>query len=149
MKLKKAKGVAGGLEKVIELQSKLPKPLTKLNIISAGTSALFSAGEGIYNTYKAITLDDPKQKTDYAWKATGNLGDLLMSTATLVAPACPPAAAGMAVVGGVLWGASAIYQNRKAIGRALKAAGQTVTDLGKKVGNGLKKLGNLFSSWNS
>lgn len=73
-----------------------------------------------------------------------------MHTATLVAPACPPAAAGRRLYVEFFGEPRDIYKKPKSNWSCAESGGSDgETNLGKKVGNGLKKLGNIFSSWNS
>lgn len=86
-------------------------------------------GDGIYNVTKAFQAA-PKDKLDYGVKAVGNLGQVLLSAAPLVA-ACPPLAVGLAIAGGVLWAGSAIYSNRKKIADAAKGIGKAAKGIAK------------------
>lgn len=134
--LKEGYGLGKTLNDASKLASKLPKPLGKLTPWTAGIGIAFSGGEGIYNAYQAFQADNSSERMDYSVKAVGNVGEILMSSAALVAPAAPPVAAGLAIVGVLLWGGSMLWSHRKTIPRIVS-----------KVKKGLTKAWSYLRGW--
>lgn len=131
--------VARGADAVTDVVN-VVRPLSKLTTGLAVAGMVVSGGEGIYNGYKAFQADNTEDKWNYGMKGVGNLGQFMLSAAPLAA-GCAPLALGLAVVGGALWGISAIYGNRKKIGEAAKWVGNAVKN--SPVGKAVKGIANF------
>ncbi|WP_141201764.1 hypothetical protein [Paludifilum halophilum] len=144
---------AGDFDKLAEITGKIPKS-TGLSKFAGAAGIAISAGEGIYNGYQAFTADSSEDKWKYGMSTVGNVGEVMMAAAPFTGAAAPVVAG----IGGVLWGANTIYQNRKQIGRGLSWAGdkiakgyegakKAVKEGSKKVLGGIKKAGSWLKPW--
>jgi hypothetical protein len=127
--------------------------LTKVNVATAAVGAGFAA----YDTYQNIgKIKRAVSGTDkaLAWGDLGqSTGNFLMSSSVVLAAsgAGAPLAAGIFVVGAVLWTAGTVtkaWVNRKKIAASLKNSWnrvvKTASDIGNGFKKGLEKLGSLF-----
>ncbi|WP_380167024.1 hypothetical protein [Kroppenstedtia sanguinis] len=172
LKLAKHYKDIGDMKKLTEIADKIPKPMSGMSRFLGVAGIGISGGEGVYNTYKAITADSGQETVDYSMKAVGNVGGALMAAA----PFTGPAAGWVAGVGALLWGASTVYANRKQIwkgmkwvggkigdefkrrgerlikttkvvGEGIKKTGEGIKKAGKVIGSGMKKVGSWLKSW--
>jgi hypothetical protein len=99
---------------VVQTDLESIKRLSNLTKGIAWLNMGIASGEGVYNSFKAFSVNDDSARRDYAIKAIGNTGEMMMSMGILLGPATPLGVI-FSLVGVALWGGSAVWTNRHRI----------------------------------
>ncbi|MBH8598798.1 hypothetical protein I8U19_11875 [Thermoactinomyces sp. CICC 10523] len=125
-------GLGGNVKNALGLLSNVEAP-SVLGKVGGVVGIGFSAIESGSGFAKAFTAQAGSQdQSDGFWNGIGGLGNMAMAAAPFAA-ACPPLAVGMAVGGGIVWGASTILKHTDVGKKIAKSAVGAVKSVAKKL----------------
>ncbi|WP_370296571.1 hypothetical protein [Rossellomorea marisflavi] len=124
-------------------------PLGKLNVISAGVGAVFSAKDSFNNAVDLYHADTKAEKEKAGAALGQSSGNMLMSLGAGVAafPGGQVVGGAMVIAGAALWAGSTIYKHRKKVWNAIQNPKETLNKIGESAVKKGKKAWSTVKGW--